>query len=326
MNVKENVLKFLEEHKDEFVSGEEIAESIGVTRSSVWKAISSFRNEGYDIEAVTRRGYRLKSESNMLTSGGIGSLMKYADPSLLTVYQETDSTNTRIKAAALKGAPNGTAAVANEQSDGRGRLGRKFVSPPGSGIYLSILLRPDTDLEGAIPITTAASVAVCEAVRDLTGMDAGIKWVNDVYIGSKKICGILTEAVTDIETGGLDSIVAGIGINYSYNPDAYPEDLHERIGWIYEDTKPAVSRNELAAAVIDRTLYYADHLSERAFIEPYKRYSIIIGRNIICTRGNEKFEARAVGIDDNGGLIVDTDTGRRTLSSGEISVRWKKDR
>ena len=137
---------------------------------------------------------------------------------------------------------------------------------------------------------------------------------------------ILTEAVTDIETGGLDSIVAGIGINYSYNPDAYPEDLHERIGWIYEDTKPAVSRNELAAAVIDRTLYYADHLSERAFIEPYKRYSIIIGRNIICTRGNEKFEARAVGIDDNGGLIVDTDTGRRTLSSGEISVRWKKDR
>ena len=97
MNVKENVLKFLEEHKDEFVSGEEIAESIGVTRSSVWKAISSFRNEGYDIEAVTRRGYRLKSESNMLTSGGIGSLMKYADPSLLTVYQETDSTNTRIK-------------------------------------------------------------------------------------------------------------------------------------------------------------------------------------------------------------------------------------
>ncbi|MGI6205893.1 MAG: biotin--[acetyl-CoA-carboxylase] ligase [Anaerovoracaceae bacterium] len=325
MNVKENVLRFLEKHKDQYVSGEEIAESLGVTRSSVWKAISAFRDEGYEIEAATRRGYRLKSDSNMLTKAGIGSRLRYADPALLTIYQETDSTNTRVKAAALEGAPHGTTAVANEQTAGRGRMGRKFISPPGSGIYLSILLRPDTDMAGAVPITTAAAVAVCESVRDLTGMDAGIKWVNDVYIGPKKICGILTEAAADVETGGLDSVVVGIGINYRYDPDSFPEDLHERIGWIYEDEKPAVSRNELAAAVIDKTLYYADHLGERTFIEPYRKYSVIIGRDIVCTRGNEKFNARAVDIDDDGGLVVETDLGRTTLSSGEISVRWKKD-
>ncbi|MDD7409129.1 MAG: biotin--[acetyl-CoA-carboxylase] ligase [Anaerovoracaceae bacterium] len=325
MNVKEKVLRFLEDHREEFVSGEQIAESLGVTRSSVWKAISSFRNEGYKIEAVTRKGYRLRSDGNMLTQAGIASRFKYADPDLLTVYQETDSTNTRIKAAALEGAPHGTAAVANEQTAGRGRLGRSFISPPGSGIYLSILLRPHTDMAGAIPLTTAAAVAVCESVRELTGMDAGIKWVNDVYIGHKKICGILTEAVADVETGGLDSVVVGIGINYSYDPDSFPEDLQDRIGWIYEDQKPEISRNELAAAVIDRTIYYADHLDERAFIEPYRKYSVIIGRDIVCSRGNERFEARAVDIDDDGGLVVETDSGRRTLSSGEITVRWKKD-
>ena len=116
----------------------------------------------------------------------------------------------------------------------------------------------------------------------------------------------------------------GIGVNYRADPKAFPEDVVERVGWIYEDSLPDVTRNELAAAIIDRTLYYAEHLQERLFIEPYKQYSVIIGREIVCTRGNERFEARAVGIDDDGGLIVDTGDGRRTLSSGEITVRWKK--
>jgi BirA family biotin operon repressor/biotin-[acetyl-CoA-carboxylase] ligase len=139
----------------------------------------------------------------------------------------------------------------------------------------------------------------------------------------KKICGILTEAETSVEAGGLDSIVIGIGINFRSDPEAFPEDVLGRVGWIYEKEEKSVARNELAAAVIDRTLYYADHLQEREFIEPYKEYSIILGKEIICTRGKERFEAIALDIDNNGALIVDTAEGRRVLSSGEITVRWK---
>ena len=323
MTVKEKVLSCLEKNRDRYLSGEEMAEKLGVTRASVWKAVNNLREEGFRIEAVTNRGYRLTEGKDLLTAAGIGAYLNYGDPGKLYVYRETDSTNTRLRLMALEGAPHGTIAVADRQTAGRGRLGRSFVSPPGSGIYLSLLIRPETDLAGALSVTSAAAVAVCEAVRELTGKEAGIKWVNDVYIGNKKICGILTEAETSVEAGGLDSIVIGIGINFRSDPEAFPEDVLGRVGWIYEKEEKSVARNELAAAVIDRTLYYADHLQEREFIEPYKEYSIILGKEIICTRGKERFEAIALDIDNNGALIVDTAEGRRVLSSGEITVRWK---
>lgn len=323
MTVKEEVLSCLEKNRDRYLSGEEMAESLGVTRASVWKAVQNLREEGYRIKAVTNRGYRLTDRKDVLTAAGIAAALQYGDPEKLHVYGETDSTNTRLRLMAHEGAPHGTIAVADRQTAGRGRMGRSFISPPGSGIYLSILIRPDTDLAGALPVTGAAAVAVCEAIRELTGKEAGIKWVNDIYLGTKKICGILTEAETSFETGGLDSVVIGIGVNFRSDPGSFPEDVIGRIGWIYEEEEKSVSRNEMAAAIIDRTLYYTDHLQERNYIEPYKEYSVIIGRDIVCTRGNERFEAKALGIDDNGGLIVDTEEGRRVLSSGEITVRWK---
>ena len=164
---------------------------------------------------------------------------------------------------ALDGAPHGTVVLAEQQTAGRGRMGRTFVSPPGSGIYLSILIRPETDLAGAVPVTSAAAVAVCEAVRELTGRDAGIKWVNDIYIGEKKICDILTEAAASMEAGGLYSVVIGIGVNFRADPEAFPEEVKERVGWIYGKDDASVTRNELAAAIIDRALYYAEHLPEK---------------------------------------------------------------
>lgn len=324
MTVKEKVLSCLEQNRDRYLSGEEMAEMFGVTRASVWKAVTKLREEGFEIEAVSNRGYRLTASSDRLTEAGIGASLNYADPSLLHVYGEIDSTNTRLRMMAMEGAPHGTMVVADMQSAGRGRLGRKFVSPSGSGIYLSILIRPETDMSGVVPVTSAVAVAVCEAVREQTGKDAGIKWVNDIYIGSHKICGILTEAQASVETGGLDSVVIGIGVNFRANPSAFPEDLLERVGWIYEEGESGISRNALTAAIIDRTLYYAEHLQDKLFVEPYRNYSVVIGREIVCTRGSEQFEGKAVGIDDQGGLIVETAEGTRVLSSGEISVRWKK--
>ena len=324
MTVKEKVLSWLEKNRGRYCSGEEIAESLGVTRASVWKAVKTLREEGFMIESVTGKGYRITDKNDILTAAGITAALRYANPELLHVYDQIDSTNIRLTQMAREKAPHGTVVVANQQTAGRGRLGRKFASPPGSGIYLSVLIRPDTDLAGAVPVTSATAVAVCEAVRELTGKDAGIKWVNDIYIGDRKICGILTEAAADLESGGLASVVIGIGVNFRANPEAYPEEVMDRIGWIYGEEASEINRNELAAAIIDRTLYYAEHLSEKLFVEPYKEYSVVIGREIVCTRGSERFEARAVGIDDDGGLIVETAEGRKTLSSGEISVRWKK--
>ncbi len=323
MTVKERVLVCLEKNRDRFLSGEEMAGELEVTRAAVWKAVKKLQEEGFSIRAVTGRGYQLTEENDRLTAAGIGAALQYADVERIHVYDEVDSTNTRLSRMALDGAPHGTVILAEQQTAGRGRMGRTFVSPPGSGIYLSILIRPETDLAGAVPVTSAAAVAVCEAVRELTGRDAGIKWVNDIYIGEKKICGILTEAAASMEAGGLYSVVIGIGVNFRADPEAFPEEVKERVGWIYGKDDAAVTRNELAAAIIDRALYYAEHLPEKLFIEPYRKYSVIIGREIVCTRGNERFEATAVGIDEDGGLIVDTAEGRRILSSGEISVRWK---
>lgn len=325
-HIKDEVLRFLESHREAFISGEAMAEALQVSRTAVWKAVGALREDGYDIEAVNRKGYRLAEDSDVLSVASVGTCLQYADPARLTVLQVTDSTNLRVKALALEGAPHGTVVIADEQTRGRGRLGRSFVSPPGSGIYLSILLRPDRpgkDLGAAVPVTTAAAVAVCEAVRQLTGRDAGIKWVNDVYIGSRKVCGILTEAAADVETGSLDYAVVGIGINFRAAPEVFDEEVRERAGWIYEKDERGIRRSELAAAVIDRMLWYADHLEDRSFIDSYRRYSIIIGRKIRCFHGNEVFDAEALDIDQDGGLIINTAEGRRTLSTGEISVRWR---
>ena len=324
MTVREKVLLNLEKNRQRYLSGEEMAGELGVSRTAVWKAIRKLQEEGFSIEAVNGRGYRLTGGNDRMTAAGIGANLQYADPELIHVYDEVDSTNTKLSQMAFSGAPHGTVVVAEQQTAGRGRMGRTFISPPGSGIYLSLLIRPETDLAGAVPVTGAAAVAVCEAVRQLTGRDAGIKWVNDIYIGEKKICGILTEAAASMEAGGLDSVIIGIGINYRADPEAFPPEVKERVGWIYGKEDASVTRNELAAAVIDRTLYYAEHLKEKQFIEPYRTYSVVIGREIVYLRGNERFDAKAIGIDDDGGLIVDTAEGRRVLSSGEITVRWKQ--
>lgn len=323
MSLKEKVLECLEQNKNSSVSGEQLAEQFGVSRSAVWKAINSLRANGYIIDAVTNKGYCLRYGSDRLSKSGIAEELKYADAAHIHVYDEIDSTNIKAKAMALEGAPHGTVIFADCQTAGRGRLGRTFVSPPGSGIYMSIILRPAADLGKAMLITTATAAAVCKAVREVTGKDAGIKWVNDIYIGEKKICGILTEAMTDFESGNLESVIVGIGINFKADPEAFPEDVLERISWIYESEDAAVTRNRLAAAVADETLSVCERLDDRAFLDYYREHAIMLNKDIVYIRGNERRAAHTLDIDENGGLIVMLPDGeRKVLSSGEISIRW----
>lgn len=318
MTVKTQLLTLLEQSKGEYLSGEKTAEALGVSRAAIWKAINSLKEEGYDISAVTNKGYMLSQDSNLLSEEGIRLYLKsYVD---LTVFHETDSTNKRCIALSINESDNIICVIADKQTAGRGRRGKSFYSPLGTGIYLSILMKPNFDISKSVLITVAASVAVSKAIEKVCGIAPQIKWVNDLFIDGKKICGILTEAVTDFESGRISSIVTGIGVNCSTTK--FPEELKDIAGCIPGD----FSRNELAACIIDEFLAIADHIEDRTFMDYYREHSIIIGQDINILRiGKEPEPAHAVGIDDNGGLMVRYDDGtEEVITSGEVSIRIRE--
>ncbi|MCI6027234.1 MAG: biotin--[acetyl-CoA-carboxylase] ligase [Oscillospiraceae bacterium] len=322
MTVKQSVLRALGEARGASVSGEVLAQSLGVSRAAVWKAIKSLQGEGYRISAGTNRGYRLEEYPDLLTAEGISAMLPLELAQLdLRVFDEIDSTNLEAKRLAMTGLSR-CAVIADRQTAGRGRLGRSFYSPPGCGIYTSLLLRPRPDqLADVTLLTTAAGVAVCRALQKAAGVQAEIKWVNDLYLNGKKICGILTEGVTDFESGMIESIVIGYGVNF--RDDAHlPEELRPIVGSVFGAEPPTVTRSALAAAMLAELLPLAEDLSSRSFLPEYRRRSMLLGREIVFSRAGGRFAAVAEGIDDNGGLVVRLPDGsRETLRSGEVSVR-----
>lgn len=322
MSVKEKVLKALEEHKGETLSGEALAESMGVSRAAIHKAIKALRLDGYEIDAVTNKGYQLPMSSDMLSAQGIEACLSPDWKDLpIHVYKTVDSTNNVAKKLALEGAPHGTTVLAFHQSKGKGRLGRTFISPANTGIYMSVLLEPMFDMSQSILVTTAASVAVARAIEKVCGIQAQIKWVNDIYVNGKKVCGILTEAITDFETGQIQHLILGIGINCSTKE--FPQDLLEIAGALEGD----FSKNQLAAEVLNQLLPLMNPLESKSFIDDYKARSMVIGKEIKVYKGGYGPDvpgraARAMDIDEKGGLqVLYSDGSRETLSTGEISIR-----
>ena len=317
MSVKNNVLKLLEENRGSFLSGEKMADSLKVSRTAVWKAMRALQNEGYSIDAVTNKGYMLREDSSMLSKEGIELYLRSGAP--LYFFQSTDSTNKRASALALEGACHGTCVIAGHQTAGRGRLGRSFYSPERQGIYLSVILKPDFDISKAVLITAAASVATSRAIQTVCGVHPQIKWVNDLYLDGKKICGILTEAITDFESGQITNIVAGIGINCSC------EDFPDEIQGIAGGIPGSYSKNALAAEVVNQLLDIASNIEARDFIDEYRQSSMVIGKNInVIKTGREPVAAFAEDIDSNGALIVRYPDGtREALTTGEVSIRLR---
>ena len=230
MRIQDAVLDALEKNRGEYLSGEQLASSLGVSRNAVWKAIQKLEEAGHKIRAVPKRGYTLAPESDVLTVQSVSRFLDTDMPVYLQVQTEVTSTNTLLKAQAEQGAPEGTVLIAESQTAGKGRLGRHFTSPPGTGIYFSLLLRPHCTAEKSLFITTTAAVAVCEAIEQVTGLNPQIKWVNDVYLNEKKVCGILTEASVDFENGGLNWAVLGIGINIAVPEEGFPEEIRSIAG------------------------------------------------------------------------------------------------
>lgn len=315
---------------DVFRSGNEIAARLGVTRNAVWKAIEKLRLEGYNIDAVTNRGYRLLGEADRLSSSAIKTLLSKELSTCfdVIVLPTIDSTNDELRRRAENGAPEGTILLAETQTKGRGRLNRSFYSPKGSGIYMSLLLRPTIPAQASLSITTAAAVAAAEAIESCCGVDARIKWVNDVFVGGKKVSGILTEASINLETGRLDYAVLGIGINITEPEGGWPAPLKEiAAGAAKRGSMVPVLRNTVAAAFIRRFWFYYENLEAKAFLQEYRKRSFVLGTTVTVDDGKTQRPAQALAIDDEFRLIVRFDGEEEgiALSTGEISIRLPDD-
>lgn len=323
MATKDKLLELLENKRDEYVSGEEISKNLGLSRTAVWKAINSLRADGYNIDAISNKGYRLAKDSDILSVQGISKYLTFPEKLDLTVYPVVDSTNNVLKKLAQDGAKEGTCVIAAEQSAGRGRIGRSFYSPSGSGIYLSLLLKPgNIPAERSVLITTMAAVAVCMAIEKTTKEKPGIKWVNDIFLDGKKVCGILTEGAVSMENGYLDYAVLGVGLN-AYLPEgnAFPEELKKIAGPIYKAPQ-SDGKNLLAAEFLNAFLYLYYNEDPCAYQKEYRKRCFVIGKDISVLSPLGTFNAKAIDIDDDCHLIVEYEDGRReTLSSGEISIR-----
>lgn len=322
MTLKNKVAALLETNRGKYLSGGEISRKLGVSRAGVWKAVCALKEEGYLIDAVTNKGYRLSEDSDVLSAGEIKKLLP-ENPSNneIIIYDTVTSTNSVLRSMAAEGAAEGTAVIATRQTGGRGRLGRSFFSPADTGIYMSILLRPALAASESALITAAAAVAVCDAVQKAGGPAPEIKWVNDILVDGKKVCGILTEASFNMESGLLDYAVLGIGINV-YPPDTgFPEDISSVAGALFQKRRGGI-KNMLVAAIIESFFGYYGSLGSRSFLEAYRRRCRLPGRRITVLKGGKEIPALALSIDDDCRLKVRYDDGsEELLFSGEISVR-----
>ncbi|MFI3312795.1 MAG: biotin--[acetyl-CoA-carboxylase] ligase [Eubacteriales bacterium] len=305
---KEKVLRLLS--PGEFVSGREIGEVLGLSRAAVWKAVQSLKTAGYEIESVTNRGYRLVGKADVL------HLPEW------TVLPEVDSTNNYLKQLAEAGAPHGTVVVSDCQTAGRGRLGRSFASPKGVGVYLSVLLRPEVAPGELLHLTAVAAVAGAEALEAVCGAKPGIKWTNDLIFGQKKVAGILTEMSLEAESGRVHYAIVGIGINC--NQGEFPAEIEQVATSIFLETGAKVDRSEIARQIGRGILAAYDTMwqEKASWMAKYAENCVTIGREISVVRGSEARRGRALGIDEDGGLIVLYEDGTRaTVNSGEVSIR-----
>ncbi len=324
MTTKEQLLALFEANRGVYFSGEEIARKLSVSRAAVWKAVKTLQNEGYAIDAVTNKGYCLSAQTDILSAQGI---QKYLNTEIkdmkISVLPTVSSTNSFVREQANNGAAPNSLVVANEQTAGRGRVGRSFYSPKDTGVYMSLLLRPKQySAEQAVSITTMAAVAVCEAIEAVSGEKAEIKWVNDIFVRGKKVCGILTEGSFGLESGMLEYAVLGIGINLYQPESGFSEELQPIAGAIFTARRND-AKNRLVSEFLNRFYGYYAESYQSSYVEQYRKRCFVIGRQVTLISANESKEAVVLGIDDRCRLLVKyLDGTEDCCSSGEISIRF----
>ena len=325
MSVKDEVLKELENNKGDYISGGQLADNLGVSRNSVWKAIKALEKSGYEINAIPNKGYCLAEKNDILSSYSIKQHLK--NPHLdISVFSSVTSTNTILKKMAEQGAKECTVIIAEEQTAGRGRTGKQFYSPKGTGIYISILLRPDIPAEESLFLTTSAAVATARAIEDVSDKRALIKWVNDIYLEDKKACGILTEGAFNVETGKLDYAIVGIGINVCIPDGGFPDNIKDIATAIFDKQTDSINkRSVLIANLLDYFMEYYKDFKSKSYVKEYIERSMIIGKTITVIEGSKTSVAKAIDIDKNCRLKVQFENGTtKWLSSGEVSTKIHK--
>lgn len=322
MKTREKLLAFLEGNKGAYFSGEELASRLSVSRTAVWKAVNGLRKEGYEIDAVPNKGYCLAADTDILSAQGVE---KYLGPDCADIYLEIHdvlaSTNDYLREKAAEGRGEGFTVIAGEQTGGRGRTGRFFYSPADTGIYMSLLLRPEgCSPARAVKFTTMAAVAVCRAIEKVSGARPGIKWVNDVYIEGKKVSGILTEGALSLEQGRLEYVILGIGVNVYPPRKGFPQELKEHAGAVFQE-KRSDGKNRLTAEILNcfMTLYKGN--ADGDHVREYRDRSLVLGKDIQVLRPEGSRAARVLDIDQDCRLEVEYEDGtRERLRAGEIRI------
>lgn len=320
--MKEEILRLLRS-ADGYISGQELCNRFGVSRTAVWKAINQLKEAGYEIEAQQNKGYKLMAAPDLMTEAEIKSLMHTEWVAKEVLYFDTiDSTNIKAQEFAEKGYPSGTLVVADKQESGKGRRGRSWVSPSGTGIFMTLMIKPDINPNNASMLTLVAALAVAKAITSVTGEEALIKWPNDIVVNGKKVCGILTEMNAQFDY--INHIVVGIGINV--HNESFPEEISQMASSLMIE---AGGKRFHRAQIIAETMsyfeqYYDTFLKTQdlsALVREYDELLVNRNKSVRVLDPKEPFDGKAMGITPKGELIVDTWESRKLVSSGEVSVR-----
>jgi len=329
MNIKEAVLMMLKSSAPGHLSGEEMAESLKTSRTTVWKAIKALQESGYRISGSTKLGYCLLGVTDLLhpyeIMDGLQNEIIAGRRELIHHFLLVDSTNTRLKLLAEEGAPEGTIVLAEEQTAGKGRLGRLWTAPRGKGIWLSILLKPFKPLEEISIFTLVTAVAVTRALKKkLPELEPGIKWPNDILLGGRKICGILTELKAEADR--IDYLITGLGVNYTIMPDDFPPELRETATSVLMESEGAiVSRAEMAREILqEMELVYREYLDSGTgkILDQWREYNVTLGRDVTISNIRESYSGRALDIDSDGALLIAGPDGAiRKFVAGEVTTK-----
>lgn len=320
--LQEKVLSYLEKKRGEVVTGGQIARQLEVSRTAVWKAVHALQEKGHEIETMANRGYRLTDASDGLSVEGITNLLSTQRLGReLELHETINSTNNRLKELNTADLPEGYTIAADEQTSGRGRLGRTFCSPAGQGIYFSVLLKPEIELQDITLITVCAACAVCRAVDKICGVQTDIKWVNDIFLEGRKLCGILSEAFISAELRKVDGVVVGIGINTGVVDAAVKEIAVS----LLEITGRRGLRNRLLAEILNQLeeIYFNFTLRHKKeeILAAYRERLLFMGEQVEMSEGGKRYTASVRGIDGNGALRVCTREGNEhSVISGEIII------
>ena len=322
---REKVLSLLLEQEGNYISGQQMSQSLGISRAAIWKAIEVLRQEGYVIESSTKKGYCLSHAPDRIREGELSVPLSGCHIGKKLLCLETvDSTNTEAKRQALAGAEEGLVILSEEQTGGRGRLGRSFQSPKGVGLYLTALLRPKLMPEEVVDFTAWVAVAVCDGIEQACGLRPRIKWTNDIILDGKKVCGILTEMGLESESNALQYLIPGIGINVNHRTEDFTEEVRPVATSLFQQLGHTVRRADVAIHVIqalDRMYQNFPH-NKQEYLEKYRADCLTPGNQVQLVTSVSRENAYAVEIDDQFRLVVEYPDGRRAaLSAGEVSVR-----